>query len=126
MKRAELTGQPIAKGACRPPGKDACQYRRVGTRLPQCVTIEQRDRRLGTVEVSGPDLDPGAPTEPSKRQSDIRSDLQSNNQTYRLMARASKYSFLIRVWFSPLVARLLSTQSCCKSRKSAACFGVSR
>jgi hypothetical protein len=27
-------------------------------------------------------------TEPSKRQSDIRSDVQSNNQTYRLMASA--------------------------------------
>src|SRR6516162_1879259 len=66
------------------------------------------------------------PTEPSKRQSDKQSGLQSNNQTYRLMASTSKYSLLIMVWFSPLVARLLSIQSCSKSCKSADCFGASR
>jgi len=32
----------------------------------------------------------------------------STNKTYRLTASASKYSLLIRVWFAPLVARLLS------------------
>jgi hypothetical protein len=34
MKRAEVTGQPIGKSACRESGKDVCQYRRVRTRLP--------------------------------------------------------------------------------------------
>src|SRR5215471_7086568 len=42
------------------------------------------------------------------------------------MASASKYSLLIRVWFSPVVTRLLSIQSCSKSCKSPACFGASR
>src|SRR6516162_8495334 len=57
VKRAELAGQPIREGACRASSKDVCQYRRVRTRLPQRVTIERRDRRLWTEEVSGPDLD---------------------------------------------------------------------
>ena len=37
-------------------------------------------------------------------------NLQSNNQTYRLMASASKYSLRIRVWLSPSVRGIEATE----------------
>ena len=61
----------------------------------------------------------------SKRRSAIRSALNRTTNC-RLAASASKYSLLIRVWFSPLAARLSSIQSRSTSCKSAACFGSRR